>query len=50
MGTGSTLIACIETNRKYLGIEIDNKYYKIAKKRIIEVKKLNEKNKQRKIF
>ena len=37
MGTGSTGIACIETNRKFLGIEIDKKYYDIAMKRIKEI-------------
>ena len=37
MGTGSTGIACIETNRKFLGIEIDKKYYDIAMERIKEI-------------
>ena len=37
MGAGSTGIACIETNRKFLGIEIDKKYYDIAMERIKEV-------------
>ena len=36
MGSGSTGIACIETNRNFIGIEIDNKYYEIAKNRINE--------------
>jgi site-specific DNA-methyltransferase (adenine-specific) len=34
MGSGSTGIACIETNRKFVGIELDENYYKIAEKRI----------------
>lgn len=34
MGSGSTGIACIETNRKFIGIELDDNYYKIAEKRI----------------
>jgi site-specific DNA-methyltransferase (adenine-specific) len=34
MGIGSTIIACINTNRKYIGFEIDKKYYDIAEKRI----------------
>lgn len=34
MGIGSTALACIETNRKFIGIEIDNKYYNIAEDRI----------------
>ena len=36
-GTGSTGIACIETGRKFIGIEIDESYFKIAKERIEEV-------------
>ena len=34
MGSGSTCLACKETNREYYGIEIDEKYYNIAKKRL----------------
>lgn len=34
MGSGSTGIACIETNRKFIGCEIDKKYYDIAVERI----------------
>ena len=34
MGSGSTCIACKQTNREYYGFEIDEKYYNIAKKRI----------------
>jgi site-specific DNA-methyltransferase (adenine-specific) len=34
MGSGSTCIACINTNRKYIGIEKDEKYFKIATDRI----------------
>ena len=36
MGSGSTMVACIETNRKGIGIELVDKYYQIAKKRIEE--------------
>lgn len=36
IGSGTTAIACINTNRKYIGIEKDNKYCEIAKQRIIE--------------
>jgi site-specific DNA-methyltransferase (adenine-specific) len=31
MGSGSTCIACISTNRKYIGIEADEDYYEKAK-------------------
>ena len=33
MGSGSTGVACLQTNRKFIGIELDEKYYNIAKKR-----------------
>jgi len=36
MGSGSTGIACIETGRKFIGIEKDSKIYKISEKRINE--------------
>lgn len=34
MGSGSTGIACINTNRKFVGIEKDDKYFQVAKDRI----------------
>lgn len=34
MGSGSTGIACLNTNRKFIGIEKDEKYFSIAKQRI----------------
>lgn len=34
MGSGTTAIACINTNRKYIGFEIDEDYYQIALRRI----------------
>lgn len=34
MGSGTTGVACINTNRKFIGIEQDEKYYGIAQKRI----------------
>ena len=36
MGSGSTGIACKHTNRRFIGIELDDKYFEIAKKRIEE--------------
>ncbi len=35
MGSGSTGIACKNTGRNFIGIEIDEKYYEIAKQRIL---------------
>lgn len=34
MGTGSTCVAAKNVDRKYIGFEIDESYYKIAKDRI----------------
>lgn len=36
MGSGSTGVACKHTNRNFIGIELDNDYFEIAKKRINE--------------
>ena len=36
MGSGSTGVACINTNRKFIGIELEEKYFNIAKNRIEE--------------
>ena len=37
MGSGSTGVACKNTNRNFIGIEQDEKYFKIAKERIEHV-------------
>ena len=34
MGSGTTGVACLNTGRKFIGIEIDKDYFEIAKKRI----------------
>ena len=34
MGSGSTGVACVNTDRKFIGIELDNTYFEIAKERI----------------
>ena len=47
MGSGSTGVACINTNRKFIGVEINEKYFNIAKDRI-EAATLS--NKQKRLF
>ena len=44
MGSGSTGVACKNTNRSFIGIEKDENYFKIAEKRINEklVKELKD--------
>lgn len=37
MGSGSTGVACANTNRNFIGIELDKNYFETAKKRICEV-------------
>ena len=34
MGSGSTGVACVNTNRKFIGIEMDEEYFNIAKNRV----------------
>ena len=44
MGSGTTGVACVNTNRNFIGIELDENYFNIAKKRI------NETQTQTKLF
>lgn len=37
MGSGSTGVACLNTNRNFIGMELDESYFNIAKDRIKEV-------------
>jgi site-specific DNA-methyltransferase (adenine-specific) len=37
MGSGSTGVACLNTNRKFIGIEKDEKYFNIAKERLNDI-------------
>ena len=38
MGSGSTGVACMNLNRKFIGIELDEKYFNIAKERMENIK------------
>ena len=37
-GSGSCAVACLNTNRNFIGMEIDEKYYELAKNRINNTK------------
>ena len=36
MGSGSTGVACMNTNRRFIGMELDEKYFNVANKRVRE--------------
>lgn len=38
MGSGSTGVACLNTNRKFIGIELDQNYFEIAQNRLAQTK------------
>lgn len=44
MGSGSTGVAAVNTNRRFIGIEKDDNYFEIAKKRIEEAIKQKQQN------
>ena len=53
MGSGTTGVACINLNRRFIGIELDKNYFKIAEDRIYDFKgkiKLEYKIKQAKLY
>ena len=37
LGSGTTAVACVNTNRHYIGFELDKQYYDIACERLDEV-------------
>lgn len=38
VGVGATVLGCIESERDYIGIELDKNYYNIANERVIQCK------------
>ena len=42
MGSGSTGVACINTGRKFIGIELGDHYFDVAQERIAEAAKAKE--------
>ena len=50
MGSGSTGVACVITNRDFIGIELDEDYFKIADERISKARSLIHNESQRNIM
>ena len=42
MGSGTTAVACLNTNRNYIGFELDKNYYKVILDRIEKHKEENK--------
>ena len=42
MGSGSTGVACVNTNRNFIGMELDNNYFNTAKERIYKAREGDE--------
>lgn len=40
MGSGSTGVACVNTNRNFIGMELEEKYFDIAKERVEQAQKI----------
>lgn len=47
LGSGTTAIACVKTNRYYIGFEISEQYYKIAVNRLNGISQKDIKNKEK---
>ena len=45
MGSGSTGVACVNTGRSFIGIELDDEYFQKARERIEKVENKKHKNK-----
>lgn len=43
MGSGSTCVAAVNTGRRYIGFEMDERYFGIARERIAEAESVHEK-------
>ena len=42
MGSGTTGVACINTKRKFIGMELDEEYFNLAKNRLETFKKIEK--------
>lgn len=43
MGSGTTGVACVNLNREFIGIELDEHYFEVAKERIESILNQNQK-------
>ena len=48
MGSGSTGVACVNTNRNFIGMELTEQYFEIAKERIRKAVKIKDEQKTEK--
>ena len=46
MGSGTTGVACVQTNRNFIGVELEEKYFKIAQDRINHMNQLIRKHEE----
>lgn len=46
LGSGTTAVACVETNRRYIGFEINEQYYNIAKDRLNGITQIERREKE----
>jgi DNA modification methylase len=46
LGSGTTAVACVETNRRYIGFEINPEYYQIAVDRLNGLSQQEKRDKQ----
>ena len=37
MGVGTTGVVCLENNRKFIGVELDNTYFNISQERLTKI-------------
>ena len=37
MGIGTTGVVCLENNRKFIGVELDNTYFNISQERLTKI-------------
>ena len=43
-GSGTTGVACVKLNRNFVGFELDERFFKVAERRIVEAQNLREQN------